>query len=161
MLEACEPARRFEQCHVRLDVGMHIGERIDQRVAHARLRRQVHDALDVGVRRDQAGEAAAVGEIEVMEAKALGAFEDGAAGVLEGDVVIVVEAVDPDHAAAAAEDGAADVEADEAGGAGDQNRQRIFSSCRDTVSCRGPVFRTAVAPAACAASRTPWAGPPV
>src|SRR3546814_1820300 len=82
-------------------VGAHISVRTDQRIAHARLRAEMDDAIDVTAA--QGGfEPFPIGEILVEHAQ-VAALRDDARdpGALHGGIVIIVEIVDADHGLAA------------------------------------------------------------
>ena len=101
--------------HVALDVG----ERVLDRVAHARLRGEVDHALEL-LAGEQLGHARAVREVELDEAEPRQLLQQLEPRELEAHVVVVVEVVEPDDLVAALEELAGRVVADEAGGAGDE-----------------------------------------
>jgi hypothetical protein len=102
-------------------IGVLIGERVVDRVAHARLSGQVHNALGAD-RPDQLGERDVVGDIHADHGEAWTILEPGGAGGLEGRVIIVVEKIDPDHRLAALQQALGHVHADEARRARNDNR---------------------------------------
>src|SRR6185312_7975305 len=59
----------FEHMAERDEVVAHVGAGIDQRMANAGLRRQMHDAVEAA--REQCGRRRAVGEVDALERKAL------------------------------------------------------------------------------------------
>src|ERR1044072_4990120 len=102
--------------HVRREVGA----RVFERIANPGLRAEMDDSDEIG-----AGEArferGRVGEIELLEAKALLRRELRQPVVLELRMGRGVEVVYPGAPFAARERGARDMKADEAGGAGDDD----------------------------------------
>ena len=118
MLAAIVPAA-FENVSEADQVRIDIGVRIDQRVAHAGLRREMHDMGEPMLGK-QGRHAGAVGEIEPDEAEAGKLCEFGEPRVFQRRIVIGVEIVDADDGAAAFQQTPADVIADETGGAGDK-----------------------------------------
>ncbi|MNY58040.1 hypothetical protein D3C86_1943310 [compost metagenome] len=89
------------------------------RVAHPGLRRQVDDALEA-VLLEQAQQAVLVDDIELVETEVGQPRQLGEARLLERHAVVVVEVVDADHLVPFSAQPPGGVEADEAGGAGDQ-----------------------------------------
>ena len=101
------------------DVGIDIGVRIDQRKSHAGLRAEMHHVGEamLGKKRRH---ASAVRKVEFDEAEAFELFELGEARLFQPGIVVGVQVVDADNGAALPEQQPRDVEADEAGGAGDE-----------------------------------------
>ena len=106
-----------EEAH---QIGVDIGVRVFQRVAHAGLRREMHHQLGPQ-RREQGRGGGAVGEVEPREAEALAPLQPVEARLLQPRVVIGVQAVDADHAAAVAQQPVGQMIADEARGPGQQD----------------------------------------
>ncbi len=92
-------AATFENVREADQIGVDIGVRIDQRMAHAGLRREMDD-----IAKPMLGEvrrhARAVGEIELDEREARQPRQFGQARVLQLGVVVGVEIVETDHRAA-------------------------------------------------------------
>ena len=103
------------------EVGIRIGVRIDQRVAHAGLRGEMHD-VGKAMLGEQRRHAGAVGEIELDEAEAAILRELVEARLLERRIVVGVEIVEADDGAAIRQQPARHMKADEAGRAGDEDR---------------------------------------
>src|SRR5579883_2871741 len=61
----------LEYLELALDIGGDVGMRINQRMAHAGLGRQVDDAIDIGMTVKESAERAALGKLETMEGEAL------------------------------------------------------------------------------------------
>ena len=101
-------------------VAVGVGVRVLDRVAHARLRREVHDALERALR-EQRLHGRAVGEVDPLEPESLLRLEPREAGLLERGVVVRVEVVEADDLVAARQQPFGDVVADEARGAGDEH----------------------------------------
>jgi hypothetical protein len=102
------------------EVGLAIGVRMGDGVAHPGLGGQVHHAVEA-LGREQRLHPGAVGHVQALEAKARLRRQPGQPGLLERRVVVVVEVVDADHLVAARQQALGHVHADEAGRAGDQD----------------------------------------
>ncbi len=124
---------RLQQHHVAIDVAVQVGVRVDQRIADAGLRRQMHDPVDLAFVREDGGYRIAVGDVEAQEGKARPAFEPRQPRFLQRDLVIVVQVVDADHGLTAAEESFGDVVAYKACHAGDQNAHPVPFSARHEV----------------------------
>ena len=98
-------------------------------VAHARLRAQMHDAVEFEAV-EGGDEGGVVGEVLPQEGEAVSALgrEVGEAGFLEVDVVIVVHAINADDGVSARQQFGGEAVADEAGGAGDENFHELCES---------------------------------
>ncbi len=104
-------ARGLQHRQVAGQVGALIGERILDRVAHARLGGQVHDPLGAAFA-DQGLERLRVGDVHPDHGEAGPLFQPPGPRRLQGGVVVVVEGVDPD-ALAAVQQAMGDVGSDE------------------------------------------------
>ena len=109
----------FEDVREADDVAVDVGKRILQRVAHAGLRREVNHALEL-LAREQLRHPRPVGEIQLDEAEVRPLPQLREPRLLQRDVVVVVEVVEPDDFVAALQQELRGVEADEAGRAGDE-----------------------------------------
>src|SRR5688572_10668992 len=94
VLDAVVPAA-FEHGHRSLDVAIDVGERSLNAVPHAGLRTEVDDSLNF-LGGEQLGHSVAIGEIKLHELESLKAFQNVETRVLQRDVVILVEIVEPD-----------------------------------------------------------------
>src|SRR5688500_1821057 len=101
-------------------VAVGVGVRVLDRVAYARLRREVHDAL-VCALRERRFHGRSVREVDSLEAESLLRLEPGEAGLLERGVVVRVEVVEADDFIAARQQAFGDVVADETGGTRDKD----------------------------------------
>ncbi len=110
---------RFEDVEEAGDVGADVLVRVRQRVAHARLRREVDDTVEALVGK-QPTHRVAVGNVNLVE-REVGVIQLLQSRELEVDVVILVQVVETDDGVAAREQALRDVHADEAGGAGDED----------------------------------------
>ena len=119
MLDAVVAAA-FEQVGEADDVGLHVGVRILQRVAHAGLRGEVDDGVEVALL-EQVLHHHAVGDVVLEEAEVGVGLELFQPRQLQGRVVVVVEVVDADDFVAALQQDLCDVHADKPGGAGEQD----------------------------------------
>ena len=115
-------AAAFEDVHEADQIAVDVGVGVEQRVAHTGLGRQVNHALET-FSGEQRGHRRPVGDVHLDEAKIALPRQAGQAGVLEANVVIVVEVVDADHRVTTAQEGQRRVHADETGGAGEEDFQ--------------------------------------
>ncbi len=113
-------AAAFENVKKAGEIGVEIGVRILQRIAHARLRGEMHHRTEVAVAKHRLG-AFAVGKIELVKGESAELPQHGKPRLLERGVVVVVDAVDADDGAAAFQKPPRQRKADEACSAGDQN----------------------------------------
>src|SRR5699024_9091616 len=112
-------AAAFQYGHHADEVGVDVGEGVFYGVAYAGLGGQVDDALELFAA-EQFGHAVAVGQVEVDVAEVAVRRELGQAPVFEGRFVVAVEVVQTDDFVAFGQQSLGGVQADEAGGAGDQ-----------------------------------------
>ena len=106
---------------VRLGIDMRVGDR----GAHAGLRREVDDDVE-RVIVERRAERIAVGDLGLAKGEAGRRFSEVAKPrLLERDIVVVVEVVDPKDVVATRREGPDAMIADEAGRACDQNPQLI------------------------------------
>jgi hypothetical protein len=115
-------AGEFDQIDVADQIGLDIGPRIFDRVAHPGLGAEVDDPVEAGAVQCPL-ERFVVREVRLDRGKGLAvvAAELGIPVALQGDAVIIVEIVDSCDLVAAAQETVGDVMADEAGGAGDED----------------------------------------
>ena len=79
-------------------IGAHIGFRMGQAVAHAGLCGQMNDPVDaLGQRRERAR----VGNIATLQAELRVFVQARQPRLLQGDVVVIIDIIDADHALAA------------------------------------------------------------
>ena len=117
----------FEHVEEAGEVGVRIGMRIDQRMAHARLRGEMHD-VGKAVRREQIRHRLAVGEVDLLELGKPGTRRARASrACLQCRIVVVIEVVEADHLVPVREQPLRHVHADEAGRTGDENRVACHS----------------------------------
>jgi hypothetical protein len=119
MPDAMMPAA-LQDVEKTLHVGRHVGVRILQRVAHARLRREVDDRAEARPA-EQRFHLPEIRDVHVDEPE-LRVLQPRQARFLEADIVVVVQVVDADHGLALGEEPQRRVHADEACRAGDENR---------------------------------------
>ena len=91
---------QLEHLEVADHVDAGVGERIVERMAHAGLRRQMHDALDTRARASRR-QRAALGDVELVKRKAVVGCQARKPGFLERHIVIRIEVIDTDHRVAA------------------------------------------------------------
>src|ERR1051325_831778 len=126
MLDA-EVTGGFEDVEKAAQVRLDVDVRIDQRVAHAGLRGEMHDARRL-VRLEDLAQPLIVGNIRPQKAEILPLPENRQPRFLERDVVIVIEVVDGDDLVPAVEQPFGDVKSDEAGRAGHRDPLRRAGS---------------------------------
>ncbi len=125
MLQAAQVPACFEDFELGDEIGADIGARMIDRIAHAGLRREMDDAVDLGMRPREAEQRLGIGEIEALEAEAALARQGREPRLFQRDRIIVVDVIDADDVFAALQKRRADMHADEAGRAGDENRHRF------------------------------------
>ena len=113
-------AAAFEQVGEADDVGLHVGVRILQRVAHAGLRGEVDDGVEVAFFEQVFGHHA-VGDVVFEEAEVGVGLQLFQSRELERRIIVVVEVVDADDFVAALEQNLCNMHADKTGGASNQN----------------------------------------
>ena len=135
-------------------VGLHVGVRIDQRVADPGLGGEVDDPGNrMPLLRDGGGHPLAIGDVGADEFEAFVRPQQGKPGFLEPHVVVGVQIVHAENALATREQCLADVKADEAGGPGHQDRHPAgYSRKRRSIEAGNSAKSsiTASAPRACA-----------
>ncbi|MOA09662.1 hypothetical protein D3C78_1295120 [compost metagenome] len=117
----------LEDVEVAGQVGLGVDLRVVHRVANPGLRRQMDDALEV-VLLEQCKQPVPVDNVQLVEAEIRQPAQLGQACLLEFDAVVVVEVVDADYLVSLGTQPAGGVEADEAGGAGDQKPHAASST---------------------------------
>ena len=122
-------AAAFQDVEEAHDVGVDVGVRIFEAVAHPRLGGEIDHMARLRLGED-GGHAVTVGQVELQVAIAGVALQDREPRGLQLGIVVGIEAVEAHDLVAALEQPAAEVEADEAGRAGDQNRQDVASELR-------------------------------
>src|SRR5579883_3199343 len=106
----------LQHLELTLNIGGDIGMRVDERMAHAGLGREMDDPIDLGMTVEQGAERPTLRKLEAMEGKALLRGQSRKSRFLERDGVIVVQIVDTDHLFTAPEQRRAGVHTDESGG---------------------------------------------
>jgi hypothetical protein len=123
---------RLQHHHVPIQVAVHIVERGREGVTHACLRGEVDHAGDFAAMPTREPlHACAARDVELGEGEPGAVRQPGKAGELERRIVVVVDIVDADHPLTAAEQGEADVVADEPGATRDHDRHAARFSCSD------------------------------
>ena len=124
-------AAAFEDVLEADDVRVDVRVRVRDRVAHARLRGEVHDAVEP-VLHEQRLHARAVGDVHLHEREAALWYEAREPRLLQRRVVVVVEVVKTHNLLAAIEKDMRDMRADEARGTSDKNchGRSLHAACR-------------------------------
>jgi hypothetical protein len=99
MLDAVVPTT-LENVRKAHHIAVDVCERILERIAHAGLRSQMHDALELP-RREQVRHARTRGQIQLYELKVRITLEHLESRFLERHFVVIVEIVETDHLIAA------------------------------------------------------------
>ncbi len=128
-------AAAFEHVEKARQVGVDIGVRVLQRVAHARLGGEMDHHLRPH-RGEQLRGARAVGEVDLPEREARAPEQAVQARPLEPRIVVLVQAVDADHAAALGQQPLGQMVADEPGDPGQEDRAVMGEAHRLTGSSR-------------------------
>ena len=102
------------------EIGIQISMRVLQRITNTGLSGQMHNRPELRLAKD-AFDGAPLGEIDLVEREFVEFAEHGQAGLLQRQIVIIIDAVDADHLAPAFEQPAGKRKADEPRGAGDQD----------------------------------------
>jgi len=118
VLEARGRPRQFQHHGLAHHIGADIGIRIFQAVAHAGLRRQMHDAGET--RSSQGQDRILIGDVGFAEREELVALEAGQPRLFQAYIIIVAEIVDAEHGIAALYKRLTNRGADEAGRACNQ-----------------------------------------
>jgi hypothetical protein len=95
-------AAAFDHVQESGDVALHIDMRILGRIAHAGLRRQMHDAAEAFAREDRLHRGL-IGDIDFLESKVRVALQHREARGLQAGIVVGVEIVESDDLIAALE----------------------------------------------------------
>ena len=133
MLKAGKGARQFQHHHLAHDIGGDIGVWIDQRVAHAGLGCEMHDAGDAGEVGGQLQHAVTVCDIDLVEIERLVGRQLRQPRLFQPHIIVVVEIVDADHGIAARQQGLGHGRADEAGRACHQDDAAAAGPARPTL----------------------------
>ena len=103
MLDVRLRPRRLEQDEMPLQVTAAVSERVDQRIADAGLGRKVDDAVDLRMALEQFRDRLAIGDVRLEEREVRFLRQLREAGLLERNIVVVVQIVDSDHRVAASQ----------------------------------------------------------
>jgi hypothetical protein len=117
---ACVVPAAFEHVEEAREIGVGIGVGIDQGMAHAGLRREMHDVRKA-VDCEQPRHGLAVGNVDPFEPKGGKRLERRDPCLLQGRIVVGVEIVDTHHIMPIRQQPPGNVHADEAGRSGDEN----------------------------------------
>ena len=128
-------ATAFQNIDEADQIGIGIGMRVGDRVAHPRLRGQMHHAIKP-VLIEESGHGRPVGQIDFAKGKARLPLKSSQSRQLERRIVIIVEIVDADHPRTRGQQTVRDMHADEACGTGHQDRHR---SRRSSHGPAGPL----------------------
>ena len=93
------PAARLQHVEMADHVGLDIGLRIGQRIAHAGLCGQMDDPVDLVGPGQQLGHRPRCGNVALLEAERFVPLQALKPSLLEADVVIGIEIVEADHTA--------------------------------------------------------------
>ena len=111
----------FENIEESHEIAVRIGVRLSERVSHARLAREVNN-VGKTMFTEQRRNHAAVGEVDLLETECCERRELGEPRPFEARVIIRIEVIDADHGTALYEEPPGDVEPEEAGRPGDEDR---------------------------------------
>ncbi len=116
----------FEYVERAEDVALDVGVGLFQRVAHPRLSAQMHDAFEF-FGGEQARHRIPIGQIRADEPERAVRREPGEARLLERDIVVIVQIVEPDHLVAAIEQALGGGSSNKSGGARNEKFHRSAS----------------------------------
>lgn len=119
MADTVVPAA-FEHVERSGDVAADVSVRVLQRIAHTRLRTEMHHALE-SFPCKKLGHRLEVGEIDFHETKVTVLFQSCEARPFERDIVVFIQIVEADHCIAAFDKFQRGVISDESGRTGDEN----------------------------------------
>ncbi len=122
----------FEYVEGADDIALDVGVRLLQRVAHPRLRAQMHDALEFPGS-EQLRHRLPIRQVGMDEPERLVRLEPGEAGLLERDVVVIIEIVESDDLIASIEEALCGGRANEPGGARDEKFHPSASILEDQL----------------------------
>ena len=108
----------FEKVEEGGEIGIEIGIRVFQRVAHASLRRKVHDRSEVTVLEQSLGPLS-IGEVKPMKGEIRKLPKDGEPRLFKGRIIIGIDIVHANNCAAILEEPAREAKSDKACRAGD------------------------------------------
>src|SRR5579872_6625010 len=114
-------ATRFENVHEADKITLHISLRIGQRIAHARLGREVNHHIE-SVLLEQAVQRSGIDKIGMDELEGRASPKHIEPGMFQTHIVIVIEVVEADDRATRIEIALREMEADEARGACNEDR---------------------------------------
>ncbi len=112
-------AAAFEDIEGASHIAAHVGVRSLQGITHTGLRREVHDAAEFLLRK-QVAHRAIIRQVELHEAERGQLLQLSEPRLLEGDVVVLVEVVEPDDLVTPGQQALGRVKADESSRAGQQ-----------------------------------------
>ena len=114
-------AAAFKHVGEALQIGVHVGVRMIERIAYAGLGGEMDHMRELSGLEHRV-DGAAIGKVQLDETETVVALELPEAGLLEGGIVIGRQAIDAHHVAAVLQQTARHMEADEARSTGDQHR---------------------------------------
>ena len=120
-------AAAFDHVTERRQVVPEIRLRIDERVAHARLRGEMNDVRERVVAEEPVRRLG-IGEVDALEPEAWALGQPREARFLQRDVVVRIEIVDTQHGHPGVEELCRRVHADETGAAGDEHAAHCGSA---------------------------------
>ena len=122
--------RRLQHHQVPHHIGLHIRIRIDQRVPHPGLRRQMHDPLDVAVVGDKRPNGVLVRHVQTVKRAA----DPVQPSLFQPNVIIVIEIINADHLVPTRQQGLGHMRPDEARTAGKKDFHAIGRATRRSSS---------------------------
>src|SRR5262249_5404127 len=122
------PLKHVEEAR---DISVDIGVRIDQGMAHAGLRGEMHDGRKA-MRSKQVGDRLSVRDVDPRKRELRERLELLDAGLLQVRIVISIEVVDTHHIMPVRYQAARDMHADKSGRPGDENRLPQANSLQRT-----------------------------
>ena len=129
MLKLGQRAAKLQDHDLAHHIGLHIGVGVHQRMADPCLGGEMDDPGDrFTLRLNRRRRGLAIGNVGAGESEGLVRLQQGEPRLLEADVIVVVQIVDAENALAARLQRLADMEPDEAGGPGHEDRHPLGNS---------------------------------
>ena len=118
MLQLRHRACEFEDVELSFDIRCRVGMGCHEGVSDTGLCGEVNDAVNAGFAGGETGHRLPVGKVHADERKGAIVLKPGEARLLECDVIVVAETVEPDHIIVPLQQGAGHMVADESRSAG-------------------------------------------
>ena len=136
-------AASLQDVHETHQIRIHVGVGILNGIPHPGLRGQVDDSLGLFLC-EESLHAGAVGQVELVETETRTPAEFGQPGLLQADVVVVVEVVESDHLIPPPQQQLGGVETNESGRAGDEDFHNLILTVSRPLRRHASATNTAI-----------------